>query len=78
MKKFSQKLANTFTAVAFAEQGEWDDAEKFATGSFEAQAADGKQIRAVKEEEKRITDHRPRLRVEATHYCRPKPPTDLR
>ena len=33
MTKLSQKLENTFTAVAFAEQGEWNDAEKIAEGS---------------------------------------------
>jgi hypothetical protein len=78
MTKLSQKLANTFTAVAFAEQGEWNDAEKIAEGSFAAQAADGKQVQAAQKQEKRTTDHRPRLRVEASHHCRPKPPPEFR
>jgi hypothetical protein len=78
MKKFSQKLENTFTAVAFAEQGEWDDAAKIAEGSFNLQAADGKQVQATQKKEKRITDHRPRLTVEATHHCRPKPPSNFK
>lgn len=78
MKKFSRNIGNTFTAAAFAEQGEWNDAVKIAEGSFNPQAADGRQVQATQKKEKRITDHRPRLRVEATHHCRPKPPTDLR
>ena len=78
MTTLSQKLASTFTAVAFAEQGEWNDAEKIAEGSFAAQAADGKKVEAAQKQEKRITDHRPRLRVEASYHCRPKPPTGFK
>ncbi len=78
MKKFTQNLGNAFTAAAFAEQGEWDEAVKIAEGSFETRAADGKQVQATQKKEKRITDHRTRLRVEAAHHCRPKPPSDLR
>lgn len=78
MKKFSQNLENTFAAAAFAEQGEWDDAVKIAEGSFKLQAADGQRIQATQKKEKRISDQRPRLRVESPHHCRPKPPSDLR
>ncbi len=78
MKKFSQNLGNTFTAAAFAEQGEWDDAVKIAEGSFKLQAADGRQIKTAQKQEKRISDHRPRLRVESPQHCRPKPPSEFR
>ncbi len=78
MKKFTQNLGNTFTAAAFAEQGEWDDAVKIAEGSFVTRAADGKRVHPPQKQEKRITDHRPRLRVESPHHIRPKPPTDFR
>ena len=78
MKKFSQNLGNTFTAVAFAEQGEWDEAVKIAEGSYKLQAADGRKIQAAQKKETRKSDNRPRLRVESPHHCRPKPPSDLR
>ncbi len=63
MKKFSEKFANIFSAVSFAEQGEWDDAVKMADGSFKVKAADGKQVQATEKKEKRVADTRPRLRL---------------
>ena len=63
MTKLREKLENVFSAVAFAEQGEWDDAVKMAEGSMNIQAADGKQVQVDKKKEKRAVDHRPRLRV---------------
>ncbi len=63
MKKLSEKIEKTFSAVAFAEQAEWDDAVKMAEGTMKVKAADGKQVKVAEKKEKRAVDHRPRLRV---------------
>ncbi len=63
MRTFTEKLEKVFSAVAFAEQAEWDDAVKMAEGSMTIQAADGIQIQVSEKRQKRIVDHRPRLRV---------------
>ena len=63
MKKFSEKFTNMFSAVSFAEQGEWDDAIKMAEGSFGMAAADGKKLEATEKKEKRVTDNRLRLQL---------------
>lgn len=63
MKEFSEKFDNIFSAITFAEHGEWDDAVKMAEGSFRAQAADGKQVQATQKKEKRVADNRPRLQL---------------
>ena len=63
MRTFTEKLEKVFSAVAFAEQAEWDDAVRMAEGSLTIQAADGMQVQVAEKRERRTVDHRPRLRV---------------
>lgn len=63
MRTFTEKLEKVFSAVAFAEQAEWDDAVKMAEGSMTVQAADGIQVQVSEKKQRRAVDHRPRLRV---------------
>jgi hypothetical protein len=62
MKKLIEKIENTFSAVAFAEQAEWDDAINMAEGSSRPPAIEKKQPHK-EAERKRTPDSRPRLRV---------------
>lgn len=62
MKKFTEKIENTFSAVAFAEQAEWEDAINIAEGNSNPPVIDKKQPHK-EAERKRTPDSRPRLRV---------------
>lgn len=62
MKKFTEKIENTFSAVAFAEQAEWDEAINMAEGKSRPPVTDKKQPHK-EAERKRTSDPRPRLRV---------------
>ena len=63
MKRFVEGFENVFTAVSFAEQGEWDDAVKIANGSLKCKAAEGKQKHTQEKVKRQSVDHRPRLRL---------------
>jgi len=63
MGRISEMFEAVFAAVAFAEQGEWDEAVRIADGSLRRQAGIEEQPQVGEAPRKRGTDRRPRQRL---------------